>query len=318
MNQPRLTVVIPVLGRYEMLKRVLSHLSRQTIDPALTETIVASDAAEPDPSQIDRVVHAFAGRTRHIRAPFPGASSARDVGWREARSELVLFLDSDVLPNPHLIAEHLAWHDRHPEREASVLGPVPWARELRVTDFMRWLDRSGLQFNAHTIRGDEGGWGHFITANISVKRRLLDLVDGFDVERFPFHYEDLEIAYRMREHGLRVLLNRAAWGEHLRAVTLEQYRSRVAGIAPAEWRFVRLHPDVEPFFFDLFSAAEALPRARGRLRHLLRFASQSTPLIGRRVWLSADHYYRQQLAPSFLHAWRALEREAPGFPRELS
>jgi GT2 family glycosyltransferase len=302
-------VVIPVLGRYEKLGRVLEGLEQQTADSDAFAIVVASDAAETDPERIDRAITAHAPRARHLRAPIPGAASARETGWRDAESELILFLDSDVLPTGQLIAEHLAWHDRYPGREAAVLGSVRWARELRVTTFMRWLERSGLQFNEHTIQGNEGGWGHFITANISVKRALLELVDGFDVERFPFHYEDLEIAYRMREHGLRVFLNRSAIGEHLHEVTLGQYQGRVAGIASAEWRFVKLHPDVPPFFFDLFSEAEALPKAHGRLRHLLRVIPQSIPGLGRRVWLSTDHYYRQQLAPAFLEAWQACANE---------
>src|SRR3954469_10530746 len=110
MKHPRVTVVIPVLGRYEMLKRVLEHLTQQTVDPGSIEIIVASDAAERDPQRIDRLVTSCAGHARHLRAPIPGAASARDTGWREARSEQVLFLDSDVLPNPCLVAEHLTWH----------------------------------------------------------------------------------------------------------------------------------------------------------------------------------------------------------------
>jgi GT2 family glycosyltransferase len=307
-TEPLLTVVIPVLGRYEELTRVLNHLRRQTIDAERIEIIVASDAAEPEPSRIESTLHREVPRGRHLRAPIPGASSARETGWREATSNLILFLDSDVLPNPRLVAEHLTWHERDPEDEVAVLGPLQWARGLRVTNFMRWLDRSGLQFNYHTIEGKEGGWGHFITANVSVKRRMLELAGGFDVERFPFHYEDLDIAYRMREHGLRVLFNRAAFGEHLHSVTLEQYRSRVTAIAPAEKRFVRIHPDVSPFFFEMFSDVAGLPPARGRLRHLLRLVPRATPLLGRRIWLSANHYYIQQLAPAFLEAWRRNAR----------
>ena len=42
--------------------------------------------------------------------------------------------------------EHLSWHARYPQREVGVLGLVRWADELRVTPFMRWLER-GVHFD---------------------------------------------------------------------------------------------------------------------------------------------------------------------------
>jgi glycosyltransferase involved in cell wall biosynthesis len=302
---PRLSIVIPVLGRYEELAQAVERLQQQTCESGLYELVVVSDAAEPDPARIKEVIGRRPFEARHVSAPIPGAASARDTGWRDAAGPQILFIDSDVLASPNLVRGHLSWHDANPEDEVAVLGPVRWATNARVSGFMRWVEK--LHFNYHTISGVEAGWGHFITANVSVKRKMLERVDGFDVEAFPFHYEDLEIAYRMREHGLRVLFNRDASAEHLHAVTLDQYRRRIAEVAPAERRFVQRHPDVEPFFYNLFSDAIRAPASRGGFGRLLGLVSPSAPLIGQRVWRSADAYYRQQLAPAFLDAWAAAD-----------
>jgi len=49
----------------------------------------------------------------------------RNTAWRAATSPLILFLDDDILPEPALVAEHLAWHRQHPEEEIGVLGERP-------------------------------------------------------------------------------------------------------------------------------------------------------------------------------------------------
>ena len=302
------TVVIPVLGRYEQLARLFDHLDRQTCGPDAFEVIVVCDAAEAEPERIDAAIGARAYATERLVAPHRGAAWARQTGWRRASAPLVLFLDSDVLPDPALVAEHLDWHRRHPEPEVAVLGRLRWARELRVSAFMRWIEH-GIQFDFEAIEGDEAGWGRFYTANVSVKRELLERVGGFDAERFPFHYEDLELAYRMNEHGLRLLYNRDASAEHLHEVTLDSYKRRMAEVAPVERRFVRTHPDIAPYFHDLFTRAASRPPARGRLAPLVRWVPKRMPVLGARAWASADWYFEQQLAPGFLAAWDAAAED---------
>jgi len=181
---------------------------------------------------------------------------------------------------------------------------VRWADELEVTPFMRWLE-DGIQFDYPNIEGTEAGWGRFYTANASVKRGLLERVGGFDEERLPFGYEDLDLALRMHAHGFRLLYNRAAVAEHLHPMDLEFWKRRVSRIAISERRFVAMHPEVPPYFYELFSAAAAAPPARGRGARLARFGPRSLPVIGPRVWGSADAAYRQALAGPFLEAWQA-------------
>ncbi|MFL5826944.1 MAG: glycosyltransferase family 2 protein, partial [Thermoleophilaceae bacterium] len=237
-------------------------------------------------------------------------SAARNAGWREIGTPLVLFLDDDVLPEPRLVEEHLDWHAHHPGMDVGVLGHVRCARELRVTPFMRWLDR-GIQFDYGRIRGDEAGWGRFCTANVSVKRALLEAVDGFD-EALPYGYEDLDIAKRAHDQqGFRLLYARNAVGEHLQRTSLELFKGRIERNALAERSFVRLHPEIRPYFRDLFEDARARGPVRGRAARLAAVVPPRMPLLGPWVWERADVYFRQQLAPYFFAAWERAAQEEP-------
>jgi GT2 family glycosyltransferase len=303
-RQPEASIVIPTLGRLPLLRRVLDRLERQTAAPGSFEVVVGADAKE---SALDELDEALAGRAfpaRRVLAAKPGASAARNAGWRAAAAPIILFLDDDILPEPSLVGEHLVWHRANPGEEIGVLGHVRWADELSVTPFMRWLEH-GIQFDYPRIVGVEAGWGRFYTANASVKRALVERAGGFEEDALPFGYEDLDLALRMHEHGFRLLYNRAAAAEHVHPMDLAFWKRRVARIAVSERRFVQMHPEVPPYFYELFSRAAAERRARGSGERLARFVPRSFPVLGRRVWGSADAVYRQALAGPFLAAWHA-------------
>jgi GT2 family glycosyltransferase len=314
---PQISIVIPVLGRYDELDRVLARLERQSCGPDAFDVTVVSDAAEPDPQRIEATIGARNYQVVHLRARSPGAAWARELGWSHSAAPVVLFIDSDILADPSLVEEHLDWHRQRPEPEVAILGSVRWARGVRVTAFMRWIER-GVLFDFERIEGDDAGWGRFYTANVSVKRRMLERVGGFDADTFPFLYEDTDLAYRMHLEGMQLLYNPRAAAEHLQTVSLESYRERMAVVARYERRFVERNPGIEPYFHDRFERAAALPKAHGRLAPLIRWISPWLPLIGTRAWLSADHYFSQQLAPAFREAWDAADSSAqagdpPGF-----
>lgn len=300
-DRPALSIVIPTLGRAGKLGRVLDRLERQHEDGRF-EVIVVADASEADVPAVDAAARSRPYPVRRLGGQSPGASAARNVGWRAASSELVLFLDDDVLPERHLVSEHLSWHVRNPEPEVGVLGRVRWADELKVTPFMRWLE-DGIQFDYGRIEGVEAGWGRFFTANASVKRTLIERAGGFNERDFPFGYEDLDLALRMEALGFRLLYNRAASAEHLHQMDLEMWRRRVVRIARSERRFVQVHPEIPPYFLKMFEDALKLPPARGRAAAIAGFVPRGFPGLGSFVWNRAGVYWRQSLAKPFLNAW---------------
>jgi GT2 family glycosyltransferase len=247
---------------------------------------------------------------RLIVAPRVGVSAKRNHGFRDARADVVLFMGDDILGARSLVARHIDWHQRHPEQELGVLGHVRWARELEVSAFMRWLDH-GPQFDYPSIDKPDLGWGRFWTANLSLKRAMLERVGGFD-ESYIFAYEDLEIGMRLYEAGFHLLYEPRARAEHLHPTTLESWKARMATVAVAERRFCAEHLEVAPYFYNMFSLALRRPPSRGRLAAMARWVPKRIPIIGPKVWSGADWYFAQQLAPTFMAAWENAQAEAEG------
>ena len=310
---PDLSVVIPTFRRHAALGRTLGALERQTLAPARFEVLVVDDAAGDDPAAVARVAapeqRPYALRVLH--RDVANVSGARNTGWRAATAPVVLFLGDDILAAPSTLAEHVAWHERHPGEADGVLGPVVWARELAVTPFMRWLER-GIQFDFGGIAGDEASWAHFYTSNGSVKRALLERVGGFDAERFPFGYEDLDLGRRAADHGFRLHFNRGAVAEHLHATGVDDWRRRMATVAGAERQWVALHPELPAWFHDRFAAAAARPHVPRAVGRAAARVPAGVPLAGRLAARVADLHFHQELAPAFLDAWERAGQDAAG------
>jgi GT2 family glycosyltransferase len=140
---------------------------------------------------------------------------------------------------------------------------------------------------------------------------MLERVGGFDDVRFPFLYEDIDLGYRLADDGFQLLYNRRADAEHLHPTTVKDWQGRLAATAASERAWVALHPELEPYFHDRLADAAGRTQLRGRATALLRWTPRWLPWLGDKVWANATIYYRQQLAPAFLEAWAAQDRENP-------
>ena len=138
---------------------------------------------------------------RYVRCDVPGASRARNAGWRAAHHEVVAFIDDDVLATPDWAASVAATCARHPDldfftgRTDFVPGEEFTSRSVAIKK-----DEEPQTFVGNA-RADLMGHG----ANLFVRRRALDVVGGFDDRlgpgtRFPAA-EDLDLFDRLLAAG---------------------------------------------------------------------------------------------------------------------
>ena len=150
------------------------------------------------------------------------------MGIKNANGDILLFIGDDIISCPSLLEEHLMRHERNPESNVAVLGYATWSPEVRITPFMKWLEKGGPQFKYHTIDDKNNvPWTFFYTANISLKRQFL-LNNGFFDESFPYAaYEDIELGFRLNKKGLRIIYNDKAVGYHYHFTSLSNSLRRM-------------------------------------------------------------------------------------------
>ena len=206
------TIVIPTRQRPASLGRVLAGLDRQGCQGAAFEVIVVCDGrADPAKTQLDTA--AFGFPLRFVEQDRKGPGGARNLGISLSRSDVIIFLDDDVLPSAGFVAAHLNAHRQ--AGDLAVAGPLlspagwgsPWVR----------FESDSVQRQYTELAA--GRWEmsprQFYTGNASVRRTHLLTVGGFD-EGFS-RAEDVELAFRLRSAGLRFVLATDAEVTHLPA-----------------------------------------------------------------------------------------------------
>lgn len=230
------SVITPTRNRAAMLARCLHYLSAQTLAPERYEVLVVDDASTDE----TRTVIEQAARSARcaIRVFWlrerTGVPAARNLAIREARGEVIVFVDSDNMAWPSFLRAHLAIHEAH--RNAVGRGPVILTRSLEEP----FAVRGGLL---------DLSTAYFDTDNASVRREHLLQVGLFDEAFYPYGWEGLDLGFRLRALGLRRVYRRdAALFHYHEAVssgslngllTKEEERARTA------WLFYEKHPTLE-------------------------------------------------------------------------
>ncbi|MGK0217548.1 MAG: glycosyltransferase involved in cell wall biosynthesis [Planctomycetota bacterium] len=190
-----ITVVIPTYGRAEKLPKLLSLLAEQTLEAARFECIVVDDGSEV-PVQLDTGSSPYP--LRLLRRENGGPGAARNTAIEHTRGALTLYLNDDTLPALDLLASHIEAHAAAPPKSI-ILGTFDFTEQARRSPFTQILQRTDLLFSFSTlIEGEDLGWSHCWTCNISLPTEALRLIDGFDEENFDYPIvEDVELGYRL-------------------------------------------------------------------------------------------------------------------------
>lgn len=242
---PRVSVIMPIYNRAGSLEKTLVSLIGQTLPSDRFEVIIVDDGSDDRPEELLESLQV----PYDLRFKFQenrGAAAARNLGAAHAQGEILLFLDSDMIAEPELLAEHLKIHDER-DRVLGVGRRKPWP-EARCSPVTRILD---LDSNVH--EGDDSSvdvsFEEAFTANLSFKRTHFAQVGGFD-EEFRA-YEDTDFAYRTTQLGFEVVFNPSAVAYHNHPMTLEQVCRSMRSYKSSSVLLLNKHPELRGTISDL-------------------------------------------------------------------
>jgi GT2 family glycosyltransferase len=227
------SVVVASHARHLRLRWLLNALEEQTLAGDRWEAIVVHDY---DAATAERVIArhplAEAGRLRHI-AIEPGTGSPsrqRNIGWREARGELIAFTDDDCRPEPEWLERLLAVPG---EIVQGATRADPYEEEIFKAPHVR------------TMHIDPVG-PYAQTCNILYRRDLLERLGGFDERAVAG--EDVGLSLRARAAGARIagapgaVVNHAVESHTLPGIVRQNLK----------WRYlaylVKRHPEIRESF----------------------------------------------------------------------
>ena len=222
------SVIVSYYEAPEALGRTLAALETQDWPRELFEVVIVDDGSRvpldpPMSTSLDvRVV-------RQEHRGF-GAARARNAGTRAAAHDILLFLDTDMLPESGWIAAHARWH-----HGASGLLTLGFRAHVSVdgvgADAIRrrpgtlkdllagrpadpsFVERHMTRTRELTSRDDDL-FRVVVSANFGIRRELYETAGGFDESFTRWGAEDTEFGYRVYTLGGVLVPVREAFAWH--------------------------------------------------------------------------------------------------------
>jgi glycosyltransferase involved in cell wall biosynthesis len=286
------SVVVPTYNRADRVERVIHRLMSQDIPAGRFEVIlVDSDSTDDTPRAAARLAGRYAN-LKTLRCQRSGAAAARNLGLAEARGELIVLVDDDILVGADFLRRLLRARHDHPGRV--LLGRIiaPW--DGSCDPFQRYL----LQVQDVNIYDfpDPGNVpaNYFYTACVAIPRAVLGdkrFDEGFRV----YGVEDIEFGFRLLADEARMVFLPALRVLHDYRPTYRAYRRKKRKAGYSLGYFLGQHPEhAHRFQFG---------RRFRRYYHLLRLLrTLGAPLAGV-LYLGERLLYQEGPVNRALHWW---------------
>jgi glycosyltransferase involved in cell wall biosynthesis len=213
----KVSIVIPTHNQKEILAKALDYLILQDYPKDQYEIIVVDDGSSDGTQEMVRSKMGSEVSWRYLYQKQRGPHFARNLGIEKAGGEIIIFVDSDIFAAPNFITEHVKFHQKF--GDVLVSGPVVRTDRLNhifSDSGIRKLRKLSFVFSLPS----------FITSNLSVRRKFLIRVGGFDEEFTGFGWHDWELGLRLKKLGLKAKVNINAMVYHYKkSITLSDLPS---------------------------------------------------------------------------------------------
>ena len=232
-DRPAVSAVVPVYNGRSYLERCLPALFALDGAEAL-EVIVVDDGSDDGSAEYAAGLGARVVPSGGCRL---GPASARNVGVREARGEVLLFVDADVVVHRDVLARV-----REAFTEPDVVAIFGSYDEQPPH---RGFSSQYMNLRHHFVHQEPADDAQTFWSGLgAVRRRAFLDVGGFDPERFPRpSIEDIELGRRLRDAGGRIRRIPTLQATHLKEWSLlEVVRTDVFARALPWARLMQQHP----------------------------------------------------------------------------
>jgi GT2 family glycosyltransferase len=187
-----------------------------------------------------------------------GLSAARNAGVQAATGEIVAFTDSDCVVDPDWLT-YLA-HTLRDGSYVAVGGPnLPPPEESRTAACVAASPGGPM----HVLLNDEVA-EHIPGCNMAFRKEVIEAIGGFDTI-FRAAGDDVDVCWRLQNHGHVIGFSPAALVWHFRRNTVTAYLKQQMGYGAAEALLYFKHP----YRFNLLGQSKWLGRIYGDLEHSL-------------------------------------------------
>jgi glycosyltransferase involved in cell wall biosynthesis len=204
----KLSIVVPAYQGATLLPKTLPAIVESDLPRENWELIVVDDASTDATA---RVAAQWADRVVSLPGRPHGPGYARNRGVEVCSGEWIMFIDADVRIHADTLSHVVRIIESDPSIDA-MFGAYDDAPD--EPDFVSQY-RNLLHRYVH-LQG-AGDASTFWAGCGAIRRSAYVAVGGFDEQRYPRpQIEDIELGYRLNDHGHRIVLRPEIQGAHLK------------------------------------------------------------------------------------------------------
>lgn len=245
MNNLYASVIIPSYNRVAILDLNLKCLCGQTIEKSKYEVIIVDDGSVDATGELPEKYRKQGLNIKYFYQEHTGfrAAKARNEGIKQAKGKLLIFIDSDVLVSNDFIENHLIEHYQDyrvniltQDSDKIGIGYI-FSNEFKITkeDFYQKIEIDHFDASLARLKAEKcfldireyiynkieddfsrlpAPWALFWSSNLSMEKRVISAVNGFNEVFNSWGMEDVECGYRLYRKNFPFRLIRNAAGAH--------------------------------------------------------------------------------------------------------
>lgn len=215
----KVDIIIPNFNGSHLIKNNIPKVV-QALEGYDGQIIIVDDGSdEEERKKVREIINGFQEKHKNIiyieHSVNKGFSSAVNTGVKASRADFVVLLNSDVIPSKDFLKSPLeklkndenlfavGCMDESIERDSTV---------FRGRGIARW-HKGMLIHSKGEIDSQETFW---VSGGSSIfKREIYENLNGMDEIYNPFYWEDIDLSYRARKSGYKILFDKNSIVRHL-------------------------------------------------------------------------------------------------------
>lgn len=208
----KFSIIIPAYNAETTIENCIQALLSQSVERSLYEIIVVDDGSKDRTAEI---IHTFP--VNYHFQENQGPAAARNKGAQLSKGEIILFTDSDCVPDRFWLERMTAPFSENPDI-SGVKGAYKSRQSSLTARFAQaeFEDRFALLKKSDYIDMVD-------TYSAAFKREVFINAGGFDPSFPVANNEDTELSYRLVSQGHRMVFNPEAFVYHTHPDTLKKY-----------------------------------------------------------------------------------------------
>jgi glycosyltransferase involved in cell wall biosynthesis len=234
-QKPEISIIIPSFNGRKSIQSLLHYIELQEFTDF--EVIVVIDGSTDGTDKALRSKK-YPFKLTIVEQPNKGRAAARNSGVKEAKADILLFVDDDMRLEPDVLNRHIELQHKTPG--GFIMGTAREDHKLAQTDFQNYRAYLSSIWEPKTSERQSEEEIFLMAAHVSVDKAIFLKLGSFD-ERLT-DAEDFDLALKAHCQNVPIYFHNEIIGWHDDLVTCQSYIRRQRQYRIAQRKLAEINP----------------------------------------------------------------------------